>query len=78
MVAYKAETDRVKVVSSSVQDAPEDKEFERRMKMSELALKEKELQIKRAQAVEDRQAEQLDKAIEREFMARMQNNEPKP
>ena len=46
-VSYKAETDRVKAVSASKEEAPEDKDFEKRARLAELVLKEKELDFKK-------------------------------
>ena len=46
-VSYKAETDRVKAVAASKEEAPEDKDFEKRARLAELVLKEKELDFKK-------------------------------
>lgn len=49
---YEAETDRIKVLSSNLETGDQDeKEFQRRAKVAELILKERELQTKASQGV---------------------------
>jgi hypothetical protein len=70
-VSFKAETDRVKAVSSSVEAAPEDKEFEKRTRLAELALKEKEIDLKAIQANQSAKNQEADKEAESAFMSKM-------
>ena len=47
MIPYKAKTDRIKAISTNIREgSDDDKEFERRVKVAELLLKEKEVDAK--------------------------------
>ena len=56
-ISYEAETDRIKAIGASNQTSPEDKEFERRARLAELVLKEKDMELK-AQTARQRNQEQ--------------------
>lgn len=69
---FEAETDRIKAISTNLDKGEaDDREFNRRFKAAELALREKEVDLKRVQAVEDREAARQDKLMEQALMARM-------
>ena len=61
VVAYEAETDRIKVMQANKQEDPADKDFEKKTRLAELALKEKEINFKQAAETVKMQEERAEK-----------------
>lgn len=70
---YKAETERLKMIAeTSGEEDPTDKEFERRYKMAELLLKEKEIEKTQTQQVQVSQTAQASDQETEALMARLE------
>lgn len=71
VTVYKAETDRIKSMPTEEKEDVDEKEFQRRSRLAELMLKEKEVDLKaRAEEMRMRQAQQS-KSTEDELMKRL-------
>ncbi len=72
IMGYKAKTDRIKAISTSIKEGEaDDKEFERRVKVAELLLKEKEVDAKTSKEAATESAGMADREAEMALMQRL-------